>query len=242
MTTSQKRAELLNDMCDLGKMCLKDGDIEQALYWLNLAASHGNDRANFALDDVYYYDFDPRRYTPEDTEYLSRSRDADEKSLMRKLVYISLYRSGVKKDVESPVEVQEESDGERAVRYFTELAADDTNDWARFALGCMYLYGCGVDKDVFKAGCCFAAMNEPYRFGMNAIFDLAEKYRTGDGVERDIDIAIAWYKDIIEYDDLHTEALFALAEIYFRGDGVERDLEAAQYYLDKVDTGLRNKI
>ncbi len=38
MTTSQKRAELLNDMCDLGKMCLKDGDIDQALHWLNLAA------------------------------------------------------------------------------------------------------------------------------------------------------------------------------------------------------------
>ena len=49
MTTSQKRTEILNDMCDLGQMCLKDGDIEQALHWLNLAASHGSDRANSAL-------------------------------------------------------------------------------------------------------------------------------------------------------------------------------------------------
>lgn len=62
---------------------------------------------------------------------------------------------------------------------------------------------------------------------MNAIFDLAEKYRTGDGIDKDIDVAVAWYKEIIEYDPFHDKALFVLAEIYFNGDGIERDVEAA---------------
>lgn len=72
------------------------------------------------------------------------------------------------------------------------------DDQARFALGCMYLYGQAVKKDIFKAACWFANMNNLNSFDMRTeFFDLAEEYRTGDNVERDIDKAIDWYERII---------------------------------------------
>lgn len=120
MTTAEKRAELLNDMCDLGQMCFDDGDVDEALRWLNLAASLGSDRANCALDDMYYYNFDAPRYTLRAAEYLNRNWSNKLVLSIRSKKY------------------RPQTDSERVVRFLTEPASGG-DDWACFALSCMYL-------------------------------------------------------------------------------------------------------
>ena len=121
--------------------------------------------------------------------------------------------------------------------YFFSCDTSNGDDRARFALGCMYLYGQAVTKDVYKAAWWFAKMAELDCFDLNAVFDLAEMYRTGDGVDKDIDVAVAWYEKLIEYYN-DAKSLFALAEIYFYGDGCERDIDTAlDYYERAADCG-----
>ena len=162
-------------------------------------------------------------------------------------------------------------DGEKAVRYFMELAFNsgdyffvtDTkiyedeqdvpmsysekvyyssfdcsqgDDEAKFALGCMYLYGQAVAKDVYKAAWWFAKMDELDLYENGEIFDLAEMYRTGDGVEQDIDKALEYYERAA--DGGNVQAAYKLAKIYRDGAGVEKDLDEAQRYLDKTIEGL----
>ena len=127
--------------------------------------------------------------------------------------------------------------------YFFSFDCNCGDDEARFELGCMYLYGQAVEKDVYRAAWCFAKTDELYRFNTRTIFDLAEMYRTGDGVDKDIDVAIAWYEKIIEWWSSDVDkALFALAEIYLNGKGVRKNLNKARYYLDKIMEGLRDTI
>lgn len=113
-------------------------------------------------------------------------------------------------------------------KYFLSFDTSNGDDKARFALGCMYLYGQAVKKDVYKAAWWFAKMYELECYDNGEVFELAEMYRTGDGVKKDVGVAVAWYKKIIECDYADRDkALFALAEIYFSGDGVERDIDKA---------------
>ena len=123
--------------------------------------------------------------------------------------------------------------------YFFSFDTSNGDDEARFALGCMYLYGQAIKPNVYKAAWWFAKIDEIDRFDWSAIFDLAEKYRTGDGVEKDINVAIAWYEKIIEFAPTNYDrALFALAEIYFDGDGVDCDVDKAiDLYQQAADAG-----
>ena len=117
--------------------------------------------------------------------------------------------------------------------YFFSFDTANGYDKAKFALGCMYLYGQAVTKNVYKAAWWFAKTDELDHYDSGEVFDLAEMYRTGDGVERDVDVAVAWYEWIIEY-NTDVKALFALAEIYFHGDGVERDIDKALNYYEQA--------
>ncbi len=102
----------------------------------------------------------------------------------------------------------------------------------------MYLYGQAVKKDIFKAACWFANMNNLNSFDMRTeFFDLAEEYRTGDNVERDIDKAIDWYERIIlcgAGDYIQKKSLLVLAEIYFKGDKVDNDVDKDLDYYERA--------
>ena len=123
--------------------------------------------------------------------------------------------------------------------YWLSFDCSQGDDEAKFELGCMYLYGRGVKRDIYKAAWWFAKMNELDLYDNGEVFDLAECYRKGDGVKKNIDAAIAWYEKLVEWrHDCHEEALFALAEIYFHGDGVEQDIDMALgYYEQAADCG-----
>ena len=306
-TTEDFRKEILDEMCDLGQMYLNDGDVEQVLYWLNLAASLGSDRANFELGKVYSCG----DYLPEDmtkaTEYFEKSGDYlydNFNEICCNFGEMYRYGHGVEKNIEKAIfwyelevscgedydlsrdakfalgEIYRDGeggikpDGEKAVKYFTELALgsgdyffatntkiyedgqnvpmtyserdyffsfDTSNgdDKARFALGCMYLYGQAVKPNIYKAAWWFAKTDELDRFNWNAIFDLAEMYRMGYDVKKDINVAIAWYEKIIEFAPTgYDRALFALAEIYFDGNGVDYDVDKAiDLYQQATDAG-----
>lgn len=55
VTTPEIREKLLDDMCGLGQRYLDDGDVKEALRWLNSAADLGSDSANFELGKIYSY-------------------------------------------------------------------------------------------------------------------------------------------------------------------------------------------
>ena len=306
-TTEDFREKILDDMCELGQMYLENKDVEQALYWLNLAASLDSDRANFELGKIYSYGDDLPKDMAKAAEYFEKSGDylydyfgdiccnfgemyhygrSVEKNIEKaifwyeweiscgedydlsrdaKFALAEIYRDG---------EGDIKPDGEKAVKYFIDLAlgssdyffATDTriygdgqnvpmtyserdyffsfdtsngDDEARFALGCMYLYGQAVKPNIYKAAWWFAKIDEIDRFDWSAIFDLAEKYRTGDGIEKDINVAVAWYEKIIEFAPTNYDrALFALAEIYFYGDGVDCNVDKAiDLYQQATDAG-----
>ena len=300
LTAEDFREKILDEMCELGRMYFDDGNVEQALYWMNLAASLGSNRANYELGKMYYYGNSVPEDEPKAAEYFEKAGGFD-CNLDVIFGFGDMYRygRGVEKNINKAIFWYEQEafwgnrdakyalaeiyrngeggiqpDGEKAVKYFIELAfgsgdyffVTDTkiyedghtvpmtyserdyffsfdtgngDDEARFALGCMYLYGQAVKPNVYKAAWWFAKIDEIDRFDWNAIFDLAEKYRTGDDIEKDIHVAIAWYEKIIEFAPTNYDrALFALAEIYFYGDGVERDVEKAiDLYQQAADTG-----
>lgn len=301
-TTADLREIFLENMCELGKRYLKDGNVDATLCWLNAAAKLGSDSANFELGKIYSYgDYMPKDY-PKAAEYFEKSGD-DLYNAFDEIYYnfgdMYRYGDGVEKNIEKAIkwyEAQEhcgdyderrdaifalakiyrdgegdiKTDGEKAVRYLMELAFDSGDyffltdakiyedaqnvpmsydeqvyfssfdashgdDEAKFMLGCMYLYGQAVEKDVYKAAWWFAHMYELDCYDNGEIFDLAEKYRTGDGVEKNIDIAIAWYEKIVKWWNTKVDkALFSLAEIYFHGDGVEQDIDKALDYYEKA--------
>ncbi len=296
MTVKEKRKELLDEMCELGKCYLDEENVEEALRWLNSAAALGSNKANTELGEMYYYGFKVQENFPKAAEYFSRGYADDEIILNAQFGDMYRYGQGVEKNIEKAIlwyeveaahgsreaklELAEiyfygegdiKPDEEKAVNYLAELALDGGDycataedlyaegqniplpcgrsgwilygdDEARFKLGCMYLYGEGVKKNVFKAACWFANMNSyinDIEEFFDVLFDLAEKYRTGNDVEKNIDKAIAWYEQIINYCDFHNEALFALAEIYFYGeDGIERNFDkAVDLYRRSADCG-----
>ena len=114
------------------------------------------------------------------------------------------------------------------------------DDAARFALGCMYLYGQAVKKDVYKAAWWFAKMDELNCYDNGEVFDLAEMYRTGDGVERDVETALDYYERAAENGNIR--ATYRLSEIYRDGKGVKKNLSKSRQFLDATICGLLNKI
>lgn len=141
--------------------------------------------------------------------------------------------------------------GKRAVELLSELAFSDGyypgfeyeypatfaigSDEARYMLGCMYLYGQGVKKNIYKAAWWFAHIDELNSYDKGDIFKLAEAYRKGDDVEKDVENAIAWYEWLIEYEgDYSGEINYILGRIYFNGDGVEKDIDTAVEYFEKA--------
>ena len=142
------------------------------------------------------------------------------------------------------------------LKYFYSFDTSNGDDEARFALGCMYLYGQAVEPDVYKAAWWFAKTDELDRFDMDAVFDLAEMYRTGNGVKKDVSIAIAWYEKIIEYypsDDRTLSALyeacfelaetyFQLAEDYFHNGEIDKAIDLYQQADDKGNLKATHKL
>lgn len=218
MTTNKAREKILEFMCKLGQRYLKDGNDDEAFRWLKAAADLGNNDACLSLFKMY--------------------RNGESK-----------FKPDIKKAIDYLAEIA--LDGwyvTTAQDFYAEGWINPRSDFsycgddkARFELGCMYLYGDYVERDIFKAACWFANMND-YNAGWlvdtnsyaddtekfyDALFDLAECYRTGDGIKKDMDMAVAWYEQILNYFDCHDKALFTLAEIYFNGDGVENNIDKA---------------
>lgn len=304
LSIDDKRKEILDEMCELGKWYLDEDNVDEALRWLNAAAALGSDLANFELGKMYCWGNGVPKNLPKAAEYFEKSDvclydNFDDISCNFGEMY--RYGQGVEKNIGKAIFWYEQEsyfgdrdamfalgeiyrdgeggiqpDGQKAVHYFMNLAFDVNEDYyammngakfyedgqdvpmpyeehsyffsfdcncgddeARFALGCMYLYGQAIEKDVYKAAWCFAKTDELDLLENGEVFDLAEMYRTGDGIEKDISVAVAWYEKIVEWWNSDVDkALYALAEIYFNGDGVEKDIDQAlDYYKRAADEG-----
>ena len=119
--------------------------------------------------------------------------------------------------------------------YFFSFPENYGSEKAKYILGCMYLYGQGVKKNINKAAWWFAHIDELHLYDEGDIFKLAEAYRKGEGVKKDVENAIAWYEWLIEHKgDYSGEVACILGEIYYNGDGVEKDIYTAVEYFEKA--------
>ena len=231
MTTENLREKILADMYELAEMYLNEDNINEALCWLNSAAELGSEREICIFGDMYRYGRGVKKNIARAVKWYELCEELEFNEGTFALGEI--YRDG---------EGGIQPDGEKAIHYFMDLVEEGNDYWsdrARFALGCIYLYGQAVERDIYKAAWWFAKTDEIYHYDNGEVFDLAECYRTGDGIERDINVAIAWYEKIIEEDFACLDkALFALAEIYFHGDDVKRDIDTAiDFYQRAADEG-----
>ena len=245
-----------------GESFLDDSNLDKAFRWFKAAADLGDDCANCELGFMYYFGRGVEKNIAKAVEYCKVAADLGDYEAC--FLLFKMYREGetkIKPDIEKAVDylayiALEDEEGHNYIttaeylyeegyiyplldgRSVLDYYGDDN---ARFELGCMYLYGDYVERDVFKAACWFANMND-YSAGWltdtnsyvddtekfyDALFDLAECYRTGDGIKKNMDRAVAWYEQILNYCYWHDKALFTLAEIYFNGDGVEQDVDRA---------------
>lgn len=108
--------------------------------------------------------------------------------------------------------------------------------YARYALGCLYYSGEGVEQDYEKAFDLFHSIQG------NAFADLkcAELYEHGKGVETDLDASQKYYKkafdELMRLEEKEADALYEyqLGRLLYQGKGCEQDTEQAVGYLQKA--------
>lgn len=119
-----------------------------------------------------------------------------------------------------------------AAEYYTH---SDTQ-YARYALGCLYYSGHGVDQDYESAFSLFQSIQG------NAFADLkcAEIYEQGKGTEMDLAAGRKYYesafKEFMQLEDKEADALYEyqLGRLMYVGKGCEQDTEQAVNYLQKA--------
>lgn len=116
---------------------------------------------------------------------------------------------------------QEGSVESNVARYTRE--AQDGRTEAQFSLGCVFMTGLGVERDVIGAIQWYdRAAHDGHA---KAQFNLGVIYDTGDGVERDVAKALYWYREAAQLGV--AEAQFNLASLYFTGEGIAQSTETA---------------
>lgn len=108
--------------------------------------------------------------------------------------------------------------------------------YARYALGCLYYSGHGVDQDYESAFSLFQSIQG------NAFADLkcAEMYEQGKGIEMDLEAGRKYYesafKEFMQLEDKEVDALYEyqLGRLLYSGKGCKQDTEQAVDYLQKA--------
>ena len=102
---------------------------------------------------------------------------------------------------------------------------DYGSDKARYKLGCMYLHGEAVEKNIYKAAWWFANIYEVYEYiNRDLVIEMAEKFHLGEGVAKDLDKAMNWYHNFLTYEE-DSEIMYLLGKIYFKIDNIEEAIE-----------------
>lgn len=196
-------------------------DLEQASYWLQRAANHGDPRAQCELGYLYARG----QGMPRDTElayrWFLRAAAAGFAPAQYNLATIYLHGDGVKRD-----------DAE-AIHWLEEAAKQDL--WnAQADLGILLAYGIGGARDPRRA---FALIRRAAKkhFGP-AEYNLALAYDAGIGVRPDYEKAANWYARAAEHGS--APALNNLGNMYTDGRGVPHDaVKALELYQRAADGG-----
>lgn len=128
---------------------------------------------------------------------------------------------------------QERRADANVARYIKE--AQEGRIESQFSLGCMFMTGSSVERDVAKAIQWYdRAAQEGHA---KAQFNLGVINDEGDGVERDPAKALYWYRKAAHLGV--AEAQFNLASLYFTGDGVAQSTKkAVKWFRRAADRGL----
>ncbi|MBO7051556.1 MAG: SEL1-like repeat protein [Prevotella sp.] len=118
---------------------------------------------------------------------------------------------------------------DKALKYFRK-AANANYDEAQNALGYMYDYGTGVDKDDRQAVYWYRKSAEQGNARAQSI--LGSMYDNGTGVEKEEKLAVYWYHKAAEQGDVVAQN--NLGVMYEMGHGVEQDYEQAVYWYQKA--------
>ena len=102
---------------------------------------------------------------------------------------------------------------------------DYGSDKARYKLGCMYLYGNVVEKDIYKAAWWFSNLYEVYDYlDSDLVIEMAEKFHLGEGVAKNVDRAMNWYHNFLTYEE-NKDVMYLLGNIYFEINNIETAIE-----------------
>lgn len=259
----EKRKEILDEMCELGKWYLDEDNVDEALRWLNSAAALGSDLANFELGKMYCWGDGVSKNLPKAAEYFEKSDvclydNFDDISCNFGEMY--RYGHGVEKNIE------------KAIFWYELIASCGDNEEMRdstFALGEIYRDGeGGIQPDGQKAVHYFMKLafdvsedyyeiingarfyedgqdvpmpyeEHAYFFSSNcgddaARFALGRMYLYGQAIEKDVYKAAWCFAKTDELDYFENGEVFDLAEMYRTGDDIEKDIGVAVAWYEKI--------
>lgn len=134
------------------------------------------------------------------------------------------------------VELYEEGKFQDSIPLFTEVVANDKNNYiACYYLGDCYYFGRGVEKNHTRAFELFmkAATNKI----TEACYMVGLCYLNGEGIAQNLIQSVAWFTEAAKYG--HTYSQYYLGVAYMKGLGVNRDIpRAAQWLVHAAKEGI----
>ena len=198
-----------------------EGDYEQAVYWFNLSAEHGNSAAQNMLGRCYDLGLGVTQDFEQAVYWYKLSAEQENSSAQHNL---SLYY------------LNDERDDIQGV-YWARLSAEQGNSSAQHVLAQCYSRGRGVEQNYVEAVRLFTlAATEGHRFAQN---ELGDRYFFGEGVQRDFEQAVYWYGESASQGN--SQAKTNMGYCYFNGFGVEQNRERAiQLWMESMEEGDRS--
>lgn len=226
-------AGIMDAKCHLYTMLFIANRKDEALKWLEEAASEGNVEAQIELGDYLY--------KPEGTEndrdckkafawYMKATEQNNDVAYMR-----------VARAYEEGKGVGENK--KKAFQYF-QKAADEGNMEAVLLMADYYDLGWGVEEDNVKAMNLYqqAAKSEQSNIAGEACYYLGMFYEVGHNVDKNLETAFKWHKKAAEMEsEYKTLGIFSVATSYEEGLGVDKNIdEAEKWYIKAAESGDGN--
>jgi TPR repeat protein len=189
-------------------------DYKKALYWYGKAAEQKEIVSNHNLGMMYAQGEGDKINYSKAFQYYSVAAEQDYKSSQFQLGFLYYHGLGVKKDVKQAEEwfikaanqnvIQanlflgymyskdsKDADNDAAIKHF-KIAANQGNEYCQFALGRIYLYGYGVEKDI-KTAMEWLTKGSDQNYAVSS-FLLAIIYIDEDNIEHDWKMAMKYLK------------------------------------------------
>lgn len=203
----------------LGSMYLHDQEYEEALYWLERSAKHGNAFACFQLADMLEKGIGCDKEEQKAKNYYEQAfagfeaeiKKSKEDTILYKLGYMCLTGKGCEKNDE-------------AAESYLKEAIELGNIHAEYLLAKLYL----SDEDEQKQHKAVELLRSASDHKNSlASYQLGKLYQKGELVEQDIEQAIAYFK----LADSNSFAWYQLSKIYLEEDSVFYDPQCGLCYL-----------